>query len=94
MKMVLSIVSKDLAQIARNRFLTVISVMAVPLFGIIYQLLPSRVGETFRMVFHLEVDEEAGEAFGLEGGRDEIASRLEGFGGEDAARRLELAWAE
>jgi len=93
MKRVLSIVSKDLAQIARNRFLAVISVLTVLLFGIIYQFLPSRVDETFRMGFHLEADEETGKAFGLEGGRDEIASRLERAGGEDAAGGLELAWA-
>lgn len=94
MRRVLSIVRKDLAQIARNRFLAAISVLVIVVFGVLFHLLPSRVDETFKMGFYLEVDEEAGRAFGLEGGREEIASRLEEAGGEKASEGLELGWAD
>ncbi len=94
MARILSIVKKDLGHIVRNRFLAVISLLVIVVFGIIFHLLPSRVDETFRMGFYLEVAEGAEEAFGLEGGREAVASRLEEAGGEGAEEGLELVWAE
>ena len=94
MNRIFAIVKKDLAQIFRNRFVAVISLMVIVLFAAIYYLLPSDVDEVFKMGFHLEVSEEAAAEFGLEGGRDEIAARLSEAGKEEGEGGLELVWAD
>ncbi len=93
-KRIATIFRKDLAQIMRNRFLASISILTILVFGIIYQIMPSQVDETFRMGLYLEVGGEAATAFGLEGGREELASRLREAGGKDAEGGLELVWAD
>ena len=94
MSRVFAIVKKDLMQILRNRFVAVISVLSILLFALIYYLLPSSVNEVFKIGFHLDIDQEAAAEFGLEGGEDEIASRLSEAGKEEAEEGLELVWAE
>lgn len=94
MSRVFAIVKKDLAQILRNRFVAVISVLFIVIFAVMYYLLPSSVDEVFKMGFYLEISQEAAAEFGLEGGADEIASRLGEAGKEEAEEGLELVWAE
>ena len=94
MSRVLAIVKKDLAQILRNRFVAVISVLFIVIFAIMYYLLPSDVDEVFKIGFYLEISQEAAAEFGLEGGENEIASRLSEAGKEEAEEGLELIWAE
>lgn len=91
---VLAIVRKDLAQIMRNRFVAVISVLFIIVYALMYYLLPSDVDEVFRMGFYLELSDEAAAGLGLEGGEDEIAARLSGAGGQEAEQGLELVWAD
>jgi len=94
MNRVFSIVKKDLTQIFRNRFIIVISILVILVFAVIYNLLPSKVDEVFRMGFHLEVGEEAAGEYLLNGGREEIERRLSEAGGEEAEGGLELTWAD
>jgi ABC-2 type transport system permease protein len=94
MSRIFAIVRKDLAQILRNRFVAVISVMVIVIFAVIYYLLPSSVNEVFKMGFHLEISEEAAAELGLEGGKDEIAARLSEAGKEGTEGGLELVWAD
>lgn len=94
MSRIAAIVRKDLAQMLRNRFVAVISVLFIVVYALMYYLLPSDVEEVFKMGFHLEVSEEAAAGLGLEGGRDEIAARLGGAGGKEAEQGLELVWAD
>jgi len=94
MNRIFAIVRKDLAQILRNRFVAVISVMVIVIFAVIYYILPSDVDEVFKMGFYLDIGQEAAAEFGLEGGEDEIASRLSEAGGAETEEGLELVWAE
>ncbi|MBN2026809.1 MAG: ABC transporter permease subunit [Actinobacteria bacterium] len=94
MSRVFAIVKKDLAQILRNRFVAVISVLFIVIFAVMYYLLPSGVDEVFKMGFYLEIGEQAAAEFGLEGGENEIASRLSEAGKEEAEEGLQLIWAE
>ena len=94
MNRIFAIVKKDLAQILRNRFVAVISVMFIVVFALMYYLLPSDVDETFKMGFYLELSQGAAAEFGLEGGEDDIAARLSEAGKEEAEEGLELVWAE
>ncbi|MBK5093530.1 MAG: ABC transporter permease [Actinobacteria bacterium] len=94
MNRVFSIVKKDLTQIFRNRFIAVISILVIVVFAIIYNLLPSKVDEVFRMGFHLKVDEEAAEEYHLDVGKEDIERRLSEAGGEEAEGGLELTWAD
>ena len=94
MNRIFAVVKKDLAQIFRNRFVAVISLMVIVIFAIIYYLLPSDVDEVFRMGFHLEVSEKTAAEFGLEGGRDEIAAKLNKAAKEETEGGLELVWAD
>lgn len=94
MNRIFSIVKKDLAQVFRNRFVAVISLMVVVVFAVIYYLLPSQVNEVFKLGFHLQVSDEAARQLGLEGGREEIAARLSEAGEGKAEGGLELVWAD
>ena len=94
MNRIISIVRKDLAQVFRNRFVAVISLLLIIAFAVIYNLLPNSVDEVFKLGFYLDIDQQAAEEYGLEGGRDEIAARLSAAGGEDAEAGLQLVWAE
>jgi ABC-2 type transport system permease protein len=94
MSRIIAIVKKDLAQILRNRFVAVISVLFIVVYALMYYILPSDVDEVYSMGFYLEVSEEAAAELGLEGREDEIAARLGGAGEEEAEEGLELAWAE
>lgn len=88
MNRVVSIVKKDIAQVFRNRFVAVISLLLIVVFAIIYNFMPSSVDEVFKLGFYLEIDEETSERPGTELERDEISERLSEAGG------LELMWAE
>jgi ABC-2 type transport system permease protein len=94
MNRIFAIVRKDLAQILRNRFVAVISVLFIVIYAVMYYLLPSDVDEVFKMGFYLEISEEAAAEFGLEGREDEIAARLSEAGKEEAEEGLELVWAD
>lgn len=94
MNRIFSIVKKDLAQIFRNRFVAVISLMVVVVFAVIYYLLPSHVDEVFKLGFHLQVSNEAARQLGLEGVREEIAASLSEVGEEEPEGGLELLWAD
>jgi len=94
MSRVFAIVKKDLAQILRNRFVAVISVLSIVVFALIYYLLPSSVNEVFKMGFYLDISQEAATEFGLQGGVEDIASRLSEAGKQEAEEGLELVWAE
>jgi ABC-2 type transport system permease protein len=94
MNRIFSITKKDLAQISRNRFVAVISLLVIVFFAIVYNFLPSDVNETLKLGFYLEIDEATAEEYGLSGGRDEIAARFEETSGEDAQEGLELVWAD
>ncbi|MDD3718944.1 MAG: ABC transporter permease [Actinomycetota bacterium] len=94
MNRVFAIVRKDVAQILRNRFVAVISLLFIVIYALMYYLLPSDVDEVFRMGFYLEVSEEAAGELGVEVGEDEIAERLSGAGKGEAGEGLELVWAE
>ncbi len=94
MSRIFAIVRKDLAQILRNRFVMVISVLFIVIYALMYYLLPSHVDEVFKMGFYLEVSEEAAAELSLEGGVEEIAARLSGAGEQEAEGGLELVWAE
>ena len=94
MNRVFAIVRKDVAQILRNRFVAVISLLFIVIYALMYYLLPSDVDEVFRMGFYLEVSEEAAGELGVEVGEDEIAERLSGAGKGEAGEGLEMVWAE
>jgi len=94
MNRIISIVKKDLAQVFRNRFVVVISLMVIVVFAIIYNFLPSDVNETIELGFYLEIDEAMAEEYGLSGGRDEIKERFEEAGGEEAQEGIGLVWAD
>jgi ABC-2 type transport system permease protein len=94
MNRIFAIVRKDLAQILRNRFVMVISVLFIVIYALMYYLLPSHVDEVFKLGFYLEVSGEAAAEFGLQRGTDEIAARLSGAGKQEAEGGLELVWAD
>jgi hypothetical protein len=94
MNRIIAIAKKDLAQIFRNRFVAVISLLTIFFFAIVYNLLPSNVNETFKLGFYLEIDAATAEQYGLSGGKDEIAARFEEAGGEESQEGLELVWAD
>lgn len=81
MSRIAAIVRKDLAQMLRNRFVAVISVLFIVAYALMYYLLPSDVEEVFKLGFHLEVSEEAAAGIGPDAGKEEIAARLGGAGG-------------
>lgn len=94
MNKIFPIIKKDMAQIFRNRFIAVISILLIVVFAIIYNLLPSKVDEVFKMGFHLEVGARAAEEYLLNEGREDIEKRLSEVGGEEAEGGLELVWAD
>jgi ABC-2 type transport system permease protein len=94
MNRIFAIVRKDLAQIFRNRFVAVISLMVIVIFAVIYYLLPSRVDEVFKIGFYLKVGEGTAGDSGLDVGKEEITARLSEAGKEEAEGGLELVWAD
>jgi ABC-2 type transport system permease protein len=93
MNRVIAIARKDLAQIFRNRFIAVISLLVIVLFALIYLLLPSEVDEVFKMGFHLEAAEEADSGV-VSLDRELIEQRLSEAGGQETAQGLELIWTD
>jgi hypothetical protein len=94
MNRVISIVKKDLAQVLHNRFVAVISLLLIVVFAVIYNLLPSKVDEVFKMGFHLNVGEEAAGESALSTGKEQIEVRLSEAGKQEAEAGLELVWAD
>lgn len=54
MSRILSIVKKDIIQIFSNKFIAVITFLAIFVYAVIYFLLPTKVDESFTIGFHLE----------------------------------------
>ncbi|HDP69476.1 MAG TPA: ABC transporter permease [Actinobacteria bacterium] len=59
MNRVLSIVKKDVTQIFRNRFMAVITFLAIFIYAIVFHVMPSKVEETYSMGFYFEKGREA-----------------------------------
>ena len=71
MNRIFAIVKKDIAQISRNKFIAVISFLAIFVYALIYFLLPSEIDEGFKIGLYLEtgrevVEEQLAEEEGLE----------------------------
>jgi ABC-type multidrug transport system fused ATPase/permease subunit len=90
MKRILSIIRKDLIQIFRNRFIAVISFLAIFLYALVYYLMPSKVDEVFKLGFYLKVDAQAAEQLRLAGGKKAIEKRLT----EDGEEGVKIVWAD
>jgi len=61
MNRILSIVKKDVIQIFRNRFMAVITFLAIFVYAIIFHIMPSKVEETYSMGFYFEKGREVAE---------------------------------
>ncbi len=59
MKRILSIVKKDFKQISRNKFMGVITFLAIFFYALIYWILPAKVDESFKIGLYLEKGREA-----------------------------------
>lgn len=94
MSKIVSIVKKDLNQVFRNRFVAVISVIVIIAFAVVYYLLPSGVNESFKLGFHLEIDENAPRGFPLLEDREGVSRKISSSSSGEAEGGLELQWAE
>lgn len=86
-----AIVAKDLGQVFRNRFMAVISLLLILLYALLYNLLPDRVEESFKMGLHLR----GGEVYVAEGDGGGGPGSAEGFSvPSEVGRGVELAEAD
>lgn len=54
MSRILAIVKKDIVQIFRNRFISVITFLVIFVYAAVYVLLPSKVDETFKLGIYIQ----------------------------------------
>lgn len=92
MNRILAIFKKDITQIFRNRLIAVITFLAIFLYALVYNLMPSKVDEVFKLGFYFKVDAKVAEQLRMTGGREEIEKRLTEAGEEEEG--LEIAWAD
>lgn len=93
MKRIGSIVKKDLTQIFRNRFIAVISFLLIIIYGTIYSLMPSKIDETFKLGFFIEVEESVAKRLPFKISQQEIEKRLtESQEERKGAQGVRLIW--